>query len=53
MPSGYLFNGKTTVLVRHEQPEGLEGYLSAKPGEVYARWLVSSILIGSTFFLLR
>ncbi len=39
MPSGYLFNGKTTVLVRHEQPEGLEGYLSAKPGEVYARWL--------------
>lgn len=39
MPSGYLFTGKIIVLATHEQPEGLEGYLQKKPGEVFTRWL--------------
>ncbi len=38
-PSGYIFNGKTTVLVQYRKPEGLMGQITAKPGEVYARWL--------------
>ncbi|MGE0679284.1 MAG: outer membrane lipoprotein-sorting protein [Candidatus Binatia bacterium] len=39
MPTGYLFTGKTLVLSVYPEPEGLVGYLNAKPGEVYARWL--------------
>jgi hypothetical protein len=39
MPTGYIFNGKTIVLSQYGQPEGLEGYLRAKPGELFARWL--------------
>lgn len=39
MPSGYLVNGKTIVLVRYESPEGLEGHIRRKPGERYALWL--------------
>ncbi len=39
MPSGYLVNGKTIVLVHYEGPEGLQGHIRQKPGELYARWL--------------
>jgi hypothetical protein len=39
MPTGYLFSGKIIVLAIHEQPEGLESYLRAKPGEIFTRWL--------------
>ncbi len=39
MPTGYLSTAKTIVLGLHVQPEGLEGYLKLKPGEVFARWL--------------
>lgn len=39
MPTGYLFSGKIIVLAVHNQPEGLEGYLQAKPGEIFTRWL--------------
>jgi uncharacterized protein DUF1329 len=39
MPTGYLFSGKIIVLATHAQPEGLEGYLQAKPGEIFTRWL--------------
>ncbi|MBM4259618.1 MAG: DUF1329 domain-containing protein [Deltaproteobacteria bacterium] len=39
MHTGYLFSGKIIVLVTHDQPEGLEGYLQKKPGEVFTRWL--------------
>jgi hypothetical protein len=38
-PTGYISNGKTIVLGLHVHPEGLEGYLDAKPGELFARWL--------------
>lgn len=43
MPSGYLVNGKTIVLVRYASPEGLMGHIQTKPGEVYARWLSQDI----------
>lgn len=39
MPTGYLFSGKIIVLAVHTYPEGLEGYLKTKPGEVFTRWL--------------
>src|SRR5262245_49089564 len=39
MPTGYLFSGKIIVLATYAQPEGLEGYLQAKPGEIFTRWL--------------
>jgi hypothetical protein len=39
MPTGYLSTAKTIVLGLHVQPEGLEGYLKMKPGDVFARWL--------------
>ncbi|MBI3245812.1 MAG: outer membrane lipoprotein-sorting protein [Deltaproteobacteria bacterium] len=39
MPTGYLASGKIIVLAIHSQPEGLEGYLRAKPGEIFTRWL--------------
>ncbi|MGE0679615.1 MAG: DUF1329 domain-containing protein [Candidatus Binatia bacterium] len=39
MPTGYISTAKTIVLGIHEQPEGLEGYLRTKPGEIYSRWL--------------
>lgn len=38
-PTGYISNGKTIVLGLYDQPEGLGGYLRAKPGELFARWL--------------
>jgi hypothetical protein len=38
-PTGYLATAKTLVLSVYPEPEGLVGYLNAKPGEVYARWL--------------
>ena len=38
-PSGYLSNIKVIVLVDYRDPEGLIGQLTAKPGEVYSRWL--------------
>ena len=39
MPTGYLFTGKIIVLVTHSQPEGLEGYIQSKPGDIFTRWL--------------
>ncbi|MBI3757358.1 MAG: outer membrane lipoprotein-sorting protein [Deltaproteobacteria bacterium] len=39
MPTGSLSTAKTIVLGLHVQPEGLDGYLKLKPGEVFARWL--------------
>ncbi|MGE0820653.1 MAG: outer membrane lipoprotein-sorting protein [Candidatus Binatia bacterium] len=39
MPSGYLSTGKTIVLGIYPHPEGLEGYLQAKPGDIFSRWL--------------
>lgn len=38
-PSGYLFTGKMIMLFFYRFPEGLVGQLTAKPGEVYTRWL--------------
>lgn len=37
--TGYLFSGKIIILAMHDSPEGLEGYLRKKPGEVFTRWL--------------
>ncbi len=39
MPTGYLSTGKIIVLAIHTQPEGLESYLRAKPGDIFTRWL--------------
>ena len=39
MPTGYLFSGKIIVLAEHKHPEGLEGYLQTKPGDIFTRWL--------------
>ncbi len=39
MPTGYLSTAKTIVLSAYPEPEGLMGYIKAKPGEIYARWL--------------
>lgn len=39
MPTGYLFSGKIIVLAEHKHPEGLEGYLQTKAGDVFTRWL--------------
>ncbi|MGE0824871.1 MAG: DUF1329 domain-containing protein [Candidatus Binatia bacterium] len=39
MPTGYLFSGKIIVLAVHTQPEGLEGYLQTKSGDIFTRWL--------------
>src|SRR5215813_13192532 len=36
MPTGYLSTAKTIVLSLYAQPEGLDGYLKMKPGEVFA-----------------
>jgi hypothetical protein len=42
-PSGYLSTIKVVVLVDYRAPEGLVGQLTAKPGEVYSRWLTQDI----------
>ena len=41
--SGYLFILEVIVLVEYRAPEGLMGQLTAKPGEVYSRWLTQDI----------
>ena len=39
MPTGYISTGKTIVLGMYTHPDGVEGYLKTKPGEVFSRWL--------------
>ena len=42
-PTGYLFINQIITLIHHRAPEGLVGQLTAKPGEVYSRWLAQDV----------
>ena len=42
-PTGYLYINQIITLIQHRDPEGLVGQLTAKPGEVYSRWLAQDV----------
>ena len=42
-PTGYFSSAQILVLSHYREPEGLEGHLSAKPGELLANWLIQDL----------
>ena len=42
-PTGYLFINQIIVLVQYPDQAGLMGQISAKPGEIFSRWLTQDI----------
>ena len=42
-PTGYLFVQQIIALINYRDPEGLMGQITAKPGEVYSRWLTQDV----------
>lgn len=42
-PTGYLYVNQLITLIHHRAPGGLVGQLTAKPGEVYSRWLAQDV----------